>query len=101
MLFINQLKVSPMQKFGNPEYTPGGKALKFYCHIRVRAGRAKGGKILQAGKTIGIQGIMRNIKNKAGGVEWSSCGYKLFFEGRLVIMAKEKIKKLSKEKEGE
>ena len=35
IIIINQLRVNPGARFGNPEYTPGGRALKFYASIRV------------------------------------------------------------------
>ena len=83
ILFINQLRINPMQMFGNPEYTTGGKALKFYCHVRVKARRAnKGGKIMKMGKQCGIRGVMENIKNKVGGEEFSKCGYKIYWTGK-------------------
>jgi len=68
MIFINQVRTSPNQKFGNPENTPGGKALKFYCSVRVRVRRGKHqGRLLQGRKVIGLSGILTNVKNKAGG----------------------------------
>ena len=48
-VFINQIREAP-GAWGNPERTPGGKALKFHCAIRVRVGRAKGGRLLQKGR---------------------------------------------------
>jgi len=35
LIFINQLRVNPGTKYGNPEYTPGGRSLKFYASIRL------------------------------------------------------------------
>lgn len=34
-IFINQLREKPMTLFGSPEYTPGGRALKFYASLRI------------------------------------------------------------------
>lgn len=34
LYFINQIRLNPGQRFGNPEYEPGGQALKFYSDIR-------------------------------------------------------------------
>lgn len=34
-VFINQLREKPMVLFGSPEYTPGGRALKFYASLRI------------------------------------------------------------------
>lgn len=82
MIFINQLRVNPMQMFGNPEYTTGGKALKFYCHVRVKCRRAKGGKIMKANRALGIKGVLANFKNKVGGREGDQCAYKLYWNGK-------------------
>ena len=35
MIFINQLREKVGIMFGNPEVTPGGKALKFYASVRI------------------------------------------------------------------
>jgi RecA/RadA recombinase len=36
ILGINQLRLRPMVMMGNPEYEPGGEALKFYSDVRLR-----------------------------------------------------------------
>lgn len=36
ILGINQLRLNPMQRFGNPETEPGGQALKFWSDCRLR-----------------------------------------------------------------
>lgn len=80
ILFINQTRMSP-GRYGDPEVTPGGKALKFYASVRVKVRRVKGGKIIQLGKMVGLRGIVRNIKNKAGegSLEGEECGFKCLF----------------------
>ena len=88
ILLINQLRQNPMARFGDPWYTPGGNAPRFYSHVRVRARRSKGSRILDTSKggkgmQIGIQGILRCIKNKVGGQEWSEEAYKLMRDGPL------------------
>jgi recombination protein RecA len=42
MIGINQVRVNPGQMFGNPEDTPGGKALKHACSIMVEVGPMSG-----------------------------------------------------------
>src|SRR5690606_11177370 len=40
-IFINQVREKVGVMFGNPETTPGGRALKFYSSIRLEARRAE------------------------------------------------------------
>jgi len=92
MMFINQLRTAP-GAWGNPEYTPGGNAVRLYASVRVRMQR-KSKKILKGGKSIGIRGLLMNWKNKAGGgsCEGLSCGYKLYFDGRIKYVDADEIK---------
>lgn len=62
MVFINQLREKIGVMFGNPETTPGGRALKFYSSVRldVRAGE----KIKEGDKIIGTRVRVKVVKNK-------------------------------------
>lgn len=56
VIFINQIREKPAVMYGTPETTPGGKALKFYSSIRIRASKKdqiKEGS-QQIGHTMGI-----------------------------------------------
>lgn len=57
VLFVNQLREKPGVMFGSPEYTPGGKALKFYASTRLRF---RGVKVRDGGLEVEI----RSVKNK-------------------------------------
>lgn len=61
-IFINQIREKVGVMFGNPETTPGGRALKFYSTIRldVRRGEA----LKNAGETIGNRTKIKVVKNK-------------------------------------
>lgn len=96
MIFTNQLRKKPTQ-FGDPTYTPGGEAMSFYGHARVRMRRAKGGKITDKGKMIGIKGIMSNFKNKLGGMEGAKVGFKLRFAGALEFLPVEEVERKDNE----
>jgi len=39
MIYLNQIREKPGVMFGNPETTPGGKALKFYASVRISLGK--------------------------------------------------------------
>lgn len=80
IVFINQIRTNPTAMFGNPTYTTGGSALRFYAHCRVRVRRAKGGKLMQQGKQVGLQGVVENWKNKLGR-ENKKAGYKIRYDG--------------------
>lgn len=61
-IFINQIREKVGVMFGNPETTPGGRALKFYSTIRLEIRRAE--KIKQAGNIIGNRVKIKVVKNK-------------------------------------
>ena len=65
--FINQIRTNPAKAFGNPEYTPGGKALAHNAHSRIWLRKLKGGQLIVNGVVRGIKGKAVNIKNKVGG----------------------------------
>jgi recombination protein RecA len=62
-IFTNQIREKIGVMFGNPETTPGGKALKFYASVRVDIRRI--GAIKQAdGTVIGNRTRVKLVKNK-------------------------------------
>lgn len=62
VVFINQLREKVGVMFGNPETTPGGKALKFYASIRLDV--RKGEVIKEGAETIGARTKVKVVKNK-------------------------------------
>jgi len=62
VVFINQLREKVGIIFGNPEVTPGGRALKFYSSIRIDLRRIE--TIKQGTKAIGSHVRARVVKNK-------------------------------------
>jgi len=61
-IFINQLREKIGIVFGNPETTPGGRALKFYSSVRIELRRAE--SLKQAGAVIGNRVRAKIVKNK-------------------------------------
>ena len=61
-IFINQIREKVGIMFGNPETTPGGRALKFYSTIRLEVRRAE--QIKQSGDMIGNRVKIKVVKNK-------------------------------------
>ncbi len=62
VIFINQLREKVGVMFGNPETTPGGRALKFYSSIRLDVRRAE--QIKQGDSVIGNKTVVKVVKNK-------------------------------------
>ena len=62
VIFINQIRMKIGIMFGNPEVTPGGRALKFYSSVRLDLRRI--GSIKQADSVIGSRVRARVVKNK-------------------------------------
>ena len=61
-IFINQLREKVGVLFGNPETTPGGRALKFYSTIRLDVRRAE--QIKNGDQVIGNRTNIKVVKNK-------------------------------------
>ncbi len=61
-IFINQLREKVGILFGNPETTPGGRALKFYSSVRLDVRRGEQIKI--NGEVIGNKTNIKVVKNK-------------------------------------
>ena len=62
MIFINQIREKIGVMFGNPETTPGGRALKFYCSCRIDVRRI--GQIKEGEEIIGQRVRAKVVKNK-------------------------------------
>ena len=62
VVFINQLREKVGVVFGNPEVTPGGRALKFYSSVRVDLRRIE--SIKQGSEMVGNRVRARVVKNK-------------------------------------
>ncbi len=63
VVFINQLRMKIGVMFGNPETTPGGKALKFYSSVRLDIRRIGGIKEAD-GTVLGNHCRVKVVKNK-------------------------------------
>ncbi len=62
VIFINQLREKVGIMFGNPEVTPGGRALKFYSSVRLEI--RKGEQIKLGSEAIGNRTNIKVVKNK-------------------------------------
>lgn len=61
-IFINQLREKVGVSYGNPEVTPGGRALKFYSSVRIDIRRAE--SIKNGNEMIGTHTRAKVVKNK-------------------------------------
>lgn len=61
-VFINQLREKVGVMFGNPEVTPGGRALKFYSSIRLEVRRVD--SLKQGTEVVGNRTRVKVVKNK-------------------------------------
>ena len=62
LVFINQLREKVGIMFGNPETTPGGRALKFYSSVRLDIRKIE--NIKQEGEVVGNRARVKIVKNK-------------------------------------
>ncbi|AXN40611.1 recombinase RecA [Peribacillus sp. NPDC060186] len=61
-IFINQIREKIGVMFGNPETTPGGRALKFYSTVRLEVRRAE--QLKQGNEIVGNKTKIKIVKNK-------------------------------------
>ena len=91
-IFINQLREKVGVMFGNPEVTPGGRALKFYSSIRLEIRRAEAIKL--GTDIVGNKTTIKVVKNKMA-PPFKSCTVDIMYgegvshEGELVDLASE------------
>lgn len=91
-IFINQLREKVGVMFGNPEVTPGGRALKFYASIRLDIRRAE--QLKQGNDIIGNKTTIKVVKNKMA-PPFKNCTVDIMYgegvshEGELVDLASE------------
>ncbi|MBR2240616.1 MAG: recombinase RecA [Clostridia bacterium] len=62
IVFINQLREKVGIMFGNPETTPGGRALKFYSSVRLDIRKIE--NLKQDGEVVGNRARVKVVKNK-------------------------------------
>ena len=62
VIFINQIREKIGVMFGNPETTPGGRALKFYSSIRMEIRRVT--TLKDGGEMVGSRVRVKVVKNK-------------------------------------
>ncbi|QKK08315.1 MAG: recombinase RecA [Planctomycetota bacterium] len=62
VIFINQIREKIGVMFGSPETTPGGRALKFYCSVRIDIRRIS--SIKEGDTNVGNRVRARVVKNK-------------------------------------
>jgi recombination protein RecA len=62
VIFINQLREKVGIVYGNPEVTPGGRALKFYSSVRIDLRRTE--TIMQGNEAVGNHVKAKIVKNK-------------------------------------
>lgn len=62
VIFINQIRMQIGVMFGNPETTPGGKALKFYTSVRLDI--RKIAQIKKGDEVVGSRTRVKVVKNK-------------------------------------
>lgn len=75
-IILNQIREKP-GGIGDPRYSPGGKPMIFYPHVRIHLQRIGKPELLY-GEPHAIGGYAKAFKNKAGGKEGAKVNYRMY-----------------------
>ena len=99
VIFINQVRSKIGVVYGDPETTPGGRALKFYASLRLRVSKVSGSDIKKAGRVVGHCVKITVKKNKVA-PPFGESEFELIY-AKPEVLKEDKKKDADKDKEKE